>query len=64
MNLNGISIVIATKGRVKLLGELLESVQVARNNFDGPTEVLLIDDSNENDVKEIEKFCIKYDAKR
>lgn len=64
MNLNGISIVIATKGRVKLLGELLESVQIARNNFNGPTEVLLIDDSNENDVKEIQKFCIKYDAKK
>lgn len=30
MNLNGISIVIATKGRVKLLGDLLESVYTAR----------------------------------
>lgn len=64
MNLNGFSIVIATKGRVKLLEDLLVSVSEARANFDGPTEVLLIDDSNENDVIEIEKMCEKYDAKR
>lgn len=64
MNLDGFSIVIATKGRVKLLEDLLVSVSEARANFDGPTEVLLIDDSNENDVIEIEKMCEKYDAKR
>lgn len=64
MELNGFSIVIATKGRVKLLEDLLVSVTEARSNFDGPSEVLLIDDSNENDVKEIEKMCEKYDAKR
>ncbi|MEE1086815.1 MAG: glycosyltransferase [Schaedlerella sp.] len=62
--LNGFSIVIATKGRVKLLGDLLESVYIARQNFDGESEVILVDDSNENDVKEIEKLCEKYDARR
>ncbi len=64
MKLNGFSIVIATKGRVKLLEDLLISVSEARSNFDGPSEVLLIDDSNERDVIEIEKMCEKYDAKR
>lgn len=64
MKLNGFSIVIATKGRVKLLEDLLVSVSEARANFDGPTEVLLIDDSNDNDVIEIEKMCEKYDAQR
>lgn len=64
MKLNGFSIVIATKGRVQLLGELLESVLVARNNFPGDSEVILVDDSNEADVKEIEKLCEKYDARR
>lgn len=64
MKLNGFSIVIATKGRVKLLEDLLVSVSEARANFDGPTEVLLIDDSNGNDVIEIEKMCEKYDAQR
>ena len=57
MNLNGFSIVIATKGRVKLLEDLLISVKEARKNFDGPSEVLLIDDSNEIDVIEVEK-CV------
>lgn len=64
MNLNGFSIVIATKGRVKLLEDLLVSVTEARSNFNGPSEVLLIDDSNENDVIEIERMCKKYGATR
>ncbi len=64
MELNGISIVIATKGRVNLLEELLESVAVARENFSGPSEVLLIDDSNAEDVRQIDLACGKYDARR
>lgn len=64
MELNGISIVIATKGRVKLLGELLESVYVARSNFKRKSEVIIVDDSNEKDVIEIDKFCEKYDIRR
>ena len=64
MNLNGISIVIATKGRVKLLGDLLESVYTARSNFNGASEVILVDDSSEKDVIEIEAMCKKYDAQR
>jgi len=64
MELNGISIVIATKGRVKLLEDLLISVQQARNNFPKPTEVLLVDDSNPKDATAIEEMCVKYDARR
>lgn len=62
--LNGFSIVIATKGRVLLLGELLKSVYAARKNFDGESEVILVDDSSKADVKEIEKLCEQYDARR
>lgn len=62
MNLNGISIVIASKGRVKLLEDLLVSVKMARENFDGPTEVLLIDDSNKEDAKQIKKICETLDV--
>ena len=62
--LNGISIVIATKGRVKLLEELLASVEIARNNFPDKSEVILVDDSSEKDVVVIEKMCEKYMAKR
>lgn len=64
MYLNGISIVIASKGRVKLLEDLLISVWDARKNFEGPTEVLLIDDSCEKDVIEIDRMCREYDVKR
>ena len=46
MELNGISVVIATKGRVKLLGDLLESVYLARLNFPGKSEVIIVDDSS------------------
>ena len=58
-----ISIVIATKGRVKLLIELLESIRVARDNYPFQSEVLLIDDSSEADRKRIEEACGLYDAK-
>ena len=61
---NGISIVIATKGRVKLLEKLLESISLARNNFHDKSEVILVDDSNEKEVIDIEKICEKYMAKR
>ncbi|MCL2424712.1 MAG: glycosyltransferase [Oscillospiraceae bacterium] len=58
----GISIVIASKGRVKLLGELLESIQIARNTYDGSSEVLVIDDSKPQDAERIRAHCEKYDT--
>ena len=60
----GISIVIATKGRVELLGELLESLMTARARFFGKSEVILVDDSNQDDAERIEDLCSTYDAKR
>lgn len=64
MDLNGISIVIATKGRVKLLEDLMVSIMEARNNFNHPSEVLLVDDSNDKDIVVINEMCQKYDARR
>ena len=64
MELNGISVVIATKSRVKLLADLLESVYLARLNFPGKSEVIIVDDSSERDVIEIDKYCEKYDVRR
>ena len=64
MKPSGISIVVATKGRVRLLENLLQSVQVARGNFTLPTEILLIDDSNKDDLPSIERLCRDYDAQR
>ena len=62
MELYGISIVIPTKGRIKLLEELLKSVYIARKNFSEESEVILVDDSDEKDVIEILKMCDKYSA--
>lgn len=59
----GISVVIATKGRVKLLIQLLESINKARENYEGECEVILIDDSAEKDRGEIEKACRRLDAR-
>lgn len=64
MNLNGFSIVIASKGRVKLLEELLISVKKARDNFEGPSEVLLVDDSNPGDDAKISEICELYDVRK
>lgn len=61
-NINGISIVVATKGRVALLEELLIGVEKARKNYNKPSEVILVDDSNAKDQELIEKICNKYDA--
>lgn len=62
--MDGISIVIATKGRVELLGNLLESLVPARKNYPGESEVILVDDSSEEDVRRIEELCGRYDARR
>lgn len=64
MDINGISIAIATKGRVNLLEALLESIAKARKNYKKNCEVILVDDSNETDVILIEALCRKWDAKR
>lgn len=63
-NINGISIVIATKGRVKLLEDLLKSVLEARNNFEHNSEVILVDDSDSDDEKNISRLCEAYDARK
>lgn len=63
MNNISFSIVVATKGRVQLLIELIESVAVARKNYSGNCEFIIVDDSNEDERKEIEVACEKYDCK-
>ena len=63
MNNPGISIVIASKGRTKLLGELLESVFVARENYSSSSEVLVVDDSNPLDAEIIKAHCETYNCR-
>ena len=57
------SIVVATKGRVKLLIELIESINVARMNYSGDCEVLIVDDSSETESNQIRESCNKLDCK-
>ncbi|WP_346680806.1 glycosyltransferase family 2 protein [Enorma massiliensis] len=61
---NGISIVIATKGRVTLLDELLASLDIARKRFSGPSEVVLVDDSSPEDVVLVDESCARHNARR
>ena len=54
------SIVIATKGRVKLLVELMQSIQTARENYGGECEVLIVDDSSREESVQIQEACREY----
>lgn len=55
--------VIATKGRVSLVDELLASLDVARSRYDGESEVILVDDSEGDDVEGIRASCVRHDAR-
>lgn len=63
MNNISFSIVVATKGRVQLLIELIKSVTVARKNYQGDCEFIIVDDSSESEKREIMEACKKYDCK-
>ena len=56
------SIIIPSKNRADLMETLLESLSVARKNIEGMTEVLIIDDSDLKNAKQIEESAKKYDC--
>lgn len=53
----GISVVVPTWDRVKLLEHLLGSLSEARSQFEYPVEILIVDDSPEPARQEIEQLC-------
>ena len=57
------SIVVATKSRVRLLTELIESIDVARKNYPGDCEVLIVDDSVPEESEAVREVCGEYDCK-
>lgn len=59
----GISVVIPTHSRVKLTEKLLISLTKAKNKFEYPSEILIIDDSPEQERRKIIKICQENDAK-
>jgi glycosyltransferase involved in cell wall biosynthesis len=58
----GFSIVVATKSRVKLLTELIESIDVARRNYPGDCQVLIVDDSVPEESALVQKVCAEHDC--
>lgn len=56
------SIVVAAKGRVELLTELIKSIDTARKNYHGECEVLIIDDSIPEESAEAKEVCRQYDC--
>ena len=58
----GFSIVVATKSRVKLLTELIESIDVARRNYPGECEVIIVDDSIPEESAAVQKVCTEHDC--
>lgn len=51
MMINGVSILVVTRGRVKLLRELFCSLDVARENCSLPTELIVFDNSDPDDAE-------------
>jgi hypothetical protein len=59
----GVSVIVATRGRVPLVGSLLKGLQVARDQFDGKHEVVVVDDSSESEAEQLSALCEQYGAK-
>ncbi|MBR2738344.1 MAG: glycosyltransferase [Lachnospiraceae bacterium] len=58
----GISMIIATKGRVKLLENLILTIDAERSSYSGPTELIIVDDSNQDEALQVEALCREHDA--
>ncbi len=61
--MDGISIVIISRGRQKLLEDLLVSVQTARDRADFPTEIVLVDSSLGDDREEVRRIGETYQVR-
>jgi GT2 family glycosyltransferase len=61
-NMSGFSVVIPTYNRSKYLPELLQSLNIAADQYGGPCEVIIIDDSEEATATETERICHDYGA--
>lgn len=59
----GISVVVPTRGRARLLERLLRSLNEARSQFEYPSEILIVDNSPELTRLELEQLCRNYQAR-
>jgi len=62
-NLMGISVVIPTRNRARYVEDLLVSLRTAQDRFDGPSEVIVVDDSNPAEARAIEASCQRFGAR-
>jgi GT2 family glycosyltransferase len=60
---DGISVVIPTHGRSRLTERLLASLIQSKEEFEYPSEVLIVDDTPEPEKQEILQICQKYGAR-
>ena len=58
--MNGISIVIISRGRVRLLEELIISVKAAQSETELPTECILVDSSLGDSVQQVKDLSERY----
>jgi len=58
-----ISVVTPTKGRVVLVGGLLESLHAAADAFTGSVEVIIVDDSPDREEAQIRSLCRDHHAR-
>ena len=56
------SVVIPTHRRIDLLKTLITSLQKAISNYDGPIELIIIDDSPTNEQNQIKQLCHRSKA--
>lgn len=63
MSEHGISVVISTRGRVDLVEELLDTLDVARKASEYPSEVIIVDGSTEQDAALMRKSALAHDAR-
>lgn len=60
---SGLSIIIPVAGRVKLLEELLKSLEISRSNFTPQNEIIILDNSHTTEEQEvIQKLAANYTA--
>ena len=54
--------VVPSNGRAGLIEKMLLSVSIAREKIDFPVEVLVIDDSLQEDMEKIRAACARFGA--
>lgn len=63
VDLPGISVVVPTWSRSRHVEELLASLGAAAERFTGPSEILIVDDSDPEEAADIQRLCERHGAR-